>query len=237
MNALKARCARHGGWLALFLVGITLGIQVKVQAQDEANLPRQVRDSIKEQLRAFKIPDYLKGMPWLDKSTNWNDFNNWPDQVQHLGTTYALKLTGQDYDAFFDIKSRLEVKPGKDFSARLIPQDFPTTNHILASVSCYWSKGRKTESALEGVSGGYIRTVFILRFYPTGELHAFSRHVLGSRTYREDYFDKGGELTGYLVYPERGTGTNTYIWKGTAVSVKEFLKRSKELYTAGTSAD
>ena len=101
MNALKARCARHGGWLALFLVGITLGIQVKVQAQDEANLPRQVRDSIKEQLRAFKIPDYLKGMPWLDKSTNWNDFNNWPDQVQHLGTTYALKLTGQDYDAFF----------------------------------------------------------------------------------------------------------------------------------------
>lgn len=227
-----------GKYLSLcILTGLVCGLVILIQTQAEANLPKEVQEDLNRQLHAFNIPDYVKGMPWLDKSKNWSDFNNWPDQVNNSDTIYALTLRGSDYDMHFDIKSRQEVKPGKDFSAHLIPRDFPTTNHILAGVYCYWSKGQKVESGLDGVSGGYIRKVFSLRFYPTGELHAYSRNLLGSRAYRSDYFDKNGKLVGYLTYPEAQTGTNTYVWGEVNVSPNEFFKRADELHESGRSTD
>ena len=185
-------------------------------------LPKRVVEITHDQIKAYLAANTFTGVPLLDRSVNWELFNNWPDQFIYSGRTYRLQLSDfSEYGIVTKLNTRAEVRPGMHFLARYIwGTNFPPP---LGISSAWHTNGSVSERGVD-VDG---KRVYGHQFVSSGRLYLFLRDDAVLNSYISEYFGPAGAFVGsssWLASKQRCE------WEGVEIDCDTVQKRHIELY-------
>lgn len=184
--------------------------------------PRRAGAVVSAQLIDYFGARDLRGVPVLDTTVDWRDFDQWPERFFFNDVEYRIKLSARSPNVIRSILSLDDLAPGEQWLAQYEAVAGPPA-HVLAPMGVWYENGAIKElgASLNG------NNIFILQYYPTGRFFMINFTEARTRRYHVEVYDRAGQLRGELI----GQGREArFTWDQRRVRRQDFNRRLGELY-------
>jgi hypothetical protein len=199
----------------LVMLALVFSLGAGFKTSDE-KIPEAVRKEIGARIKKAFGGAKLAGVPLLDPSVDWNDFSKWPESFEFDGKRFEAEYSYLGSDYIGRVRSRSELRSDHGIFLKYSHPAKSTNGPPANSFVCVWSKHGYVKE--KGLDWGGTR-IFLLQFYPSGDLSSFQRD---EHEVHHVQFYHSGALIGSLR-------EGRFTFREREVSVDEFYRRLSEL--------